>query len=132
MERADLRQRLQMALENRREIVFGCLHGSFLEEDLPYHDIDVAIYLDPTWASGQDLFEYEMALSTELTLALHIPVDVCALNEAPLGFQHSVFHRGEVFFSRDDKRLTDLIERVGLAYMEFAYHVREYLREVTT
>ncbi len=133
--RDDVRRQLLTALEQRQEILFAYLHGSFLDEDLPYHDVDVAVYLKPTWASGPDLFEYEMTLSVDLTLALHIPVDVHVLNEAPLGFQHSVFHRGEILFIRDsdgDSRLTDLIERVGLAYMEFSYYVWEYLREVTS
>ncbi len=130
--RADLRQRLQAALEPHQEIAFAYLHGSFLDEALPYHDVDVAVYLDPTQVAGRDLFEYEMTLSVDLTLALHIPVDVHVLNQAPLGFQHSVLHRGEVFFIQDDERLTDFIEQVGLAYMEFSYYVREYLREVTS
>jgi len=76
--------------------------------------------------------EYEMTLSVDLTRALHAPVDVHVLNEAPLGFQHSVLHRGEVLFSRDDERLTDFIEQVGSQYMEFSYYVRKYLQEVTT
>jgi len=133
--RADLRHRLHTALEPHQEIVFAYLHGSFLDEDMPYHDVDVAIYLSPAWASGQDIFEYEMTLSVDLTLALHVPVDVHVLNEASLGFQHSVLHRGEVLFSRGsdgDEFLTDLIEQVGLAYMEFSYYVREYLQEVTS
>jgi predicted nucleotidyltransferase len=130
--RADLRRQLHAVLESRQEVVFAYLYGSFLDEDLPYHDVDVAVYLDPTWASGRDLFEYEMALSVDLTLALHAPVDVHVLNEAPLGFQHSVLYRGEVLFSRSDEHLTDFIERVGLGYMEFSYYVREYLQEVTS
>lgn len=131
MERRDeLRQRLRAALESHREIAFAYLYGSFLDEDMPYHDVDVAVYLSTSWASGQDLFEYGMNLSVDLTLALHVPVDVRVLNEAPLGFQHSVLHGGEVLFSRDDKGLTDFIEQVGLSYMDFSYYVREYLREV--
>lgn len=129
-ERARIRRQLLTVLESRREILFAYLHGSFLDQGLPYHDIDVAVYVDPEWATGQDLFEYEMALSVELTLALHTTIDVHVLNHAPLGFQHSVLSRGEVIFSRDDERLVDLIERVGLEYIEFAYYVGDYLREV--
>ncbi len=130
--RANLRQQLRTALESRQEIVFAYLHGSFVDEALPYHDVDVAVYLDPAWASGRDLFEYEMTLSADLTLALHTPVDLHTLNTAPLGFQHSVLHRGEVFLDRDDECLTNLVEQVGLAYMEYSYYIREYLREVTS
>lgn len=133
MEQRDgLRRRLRSELESYQEILFAYLHGSFLDEGLPYQDVDVAIYLDPTRVTYQDLFEYEMTLSVDLTLDLRVPVDIHVLNEAPLGFQHNVLYRGELLFSRDDECLTNLIEKVGLAYMEFAYHVREYLREVTS
>jgi predicted nucleotidyltransferase len=131
-QRDSLRRRLRSELESYQEILFAYLHGSFLDEGLPYQDVDVAIYLDPTRVAYQDLFEYEMTLSVDLTLDLRVPVDIHVLNEATLGFQHSVLHRGELLFSRDDERLTNLIEKVGLAYMEFAYHARKYLREVTS
>jgi predicted nucleotidyltransferase len=130
-QRHHIRRRLLAMLDPHQEIAFAYLHGSFLDEDLPYHDVDVAVYLDTDWIPGHDLFEYEMALSVELTLALHIPVDIHVLNQAALGFQHSVIRRGEILFSRCDESLTDFIERVGLAYMEFSYYVGDYLREVT-
>ncbi len=129
-ERERIYRQLQAALEPRREILFAYLHGSFRDQDLPYHDVDVAVYLDPDWAAGQDLFEYEMALSVELTLALHVAVDVHVLNHAALGFQHSVLSHGEPLFSRNDERLTDFIEQVGLDYIEFSYYVGDYMREV--
>ena len=50
-----------------------------------------------------DAFEYEMSLSTELTLALHVTVDVHTLNGAPLGFCHAVL-QGEVLFAREAAR----------------------------
>jgi predicted nucleotidyltransferase len=130
--RLHLRRRLQAELEPHQEVLFVYLYGSFLDDDLPYHDVDVAIYLNPGWALGRDLFEYEMTIAVELTRALHVPVDVHVLNEAPFGFQHSVLHRGEVLSSRDDEFLTDFIEQVALPYMEFSYHARKYLQEVTS
>lgn len=131
-QRIELRKRIIEALEPHQEIVFAYLHGSFLDKYLPYHDVDVAVYLDPPWIAPQDIFEYQMALSVDLTLALHVPIDVHVINEAPLGFQHSVLYRGEMLLSRDAERLTAFIERVGLAYMEFSYYVQDYLQEVTS
>jgi len=49
----DVRCRLREALEAREEIVFAYLHGSFAE-GLPFRDVDVAIYLDPTVAMTID------------------------------------------------------------------------------
>ncbi len=117
-----LRERLQA----RPEIAFAYLHGSFAE-GLPYHDVDVSVYLDPSWAG--DVFDYEMTLSTELTQALRVMVDVHVLNGAPLGFCHSVL-QGKVLFVRDEEMLADYIERVSLEYMDFEHLGRIYLREV--
>ena len=117
-----LRDRLQI----RPEIAFAYLYGSFVE-GLPYHDVDVALYLDPSWAG--DVFEYEMSLSTELTLALRVMVDVHALNGAPLGFCHAVL-QGAPLFVRDEEMLADYIERVSLDSMEFEHLARAYTHEV--
>jgi len=124
----DVRCRLREALEARPEIIFAYLHGSFAE-GLPFHDVDVAVYLDPAFAMVTDIFDYEMSLSIELTRLLRFPVDVHVLNGAPLGFQHSVL-QGEVLLVRDEDKLTDFIERVALEYMDFAYLGHRYLLEV--
>ncbi|MFQ5858394.1 MAG: nucleotidyltransferase domain-containing protein [Anaerolineae bacterium] len=124
----DVHHRLREALEARAEIVFAYLHGSFTE-GLPFHDIDVAVYLNPALAMTTDIFDYEMSLSVELTRAFRFLVDVHVLNGAPLGFQHSVL-QGEALLVRDEDVLTDFIERVSLEYMDFAYLGRQYLLEV--
>ena len=46
MEREAILNTLQRALEMQPEVVFAHVHGSFLE-DRPFHDIDLAVYLDP-------------------------------------------------------------------------------------
>jgi hypothetical protein len=118
--------RLTALLLPRPEIAFAYLHGSFAE-GLPYHDIDVAVYLDPAWRG--DVFDYEMALSAELTQAVRVLVDVHALNGAPLGFCHAVL-QGQVLFARDEEMLADYIERVALDIMDFEHLSRIYLHEV--
>lgn len=127
MSNSDVRQQLCRLLETRSEICFAYLHGSFID-GIAYHDVDVALYLEPPAA---DAFEYAMSLSVELTRALHVPVDVQILNHARLGFQHSVL-RGELLLARDFEKLTDFIEHVGWEYMQFSHHLRDYLEAVTT
>ncbi|MBL7183489.1 MAG: nucleotidyltransferase domain-containing protein [Anaerolineae bacterium] len=124
----NVRCQLREALAARAEIIFAYLHGSFAE-GLPFHDVDVAVYLDPALAMATDIFDYEMSISVELTRTLRFLVDVHVLNGAPLGFQHSVL-QGEALLVRDEDELTDFIERVGLEYMDFAYLGRRYLLEV--
>ena len=110
------------------EIQFAYLHGSALE-GLPYHDLDVALFLEPAHPAAQDSFDYEMRLSVELTQALSFPVDVHALNQAPLGFQHSAA-QGDLLLARDAEQLSDFLEGVARRYMEFAPLGRAYLLEV--
>lgn len=124
---SDIRQQLRQLLETRSEISFAYLHGSFID-GIAYNDVDVALYLEPPAA---DPFDYQMALSVELTRALRLPVDVQILNGAPLGFQHSVL-QGELLLAQDFEKLTDFIERVGWEYMQFSHHLRDYLEAVTT
>ena len=124
----DVRCQLREALEARVEITFAYLHGSFAE-GLPFHDVDVAVYLDPALAMATSIFDYEMNLSVKLTRTLRFLVDVHVLNSAPLGFRHSVL-QGEVLLVRGEDELTDFIERVSLEYMDFAYLGRRYLLEV--
>ena len=122
-----LRNQLRQLLAARPEIDFAYLFGSFADE-LPYHDIDVAVFLQPAPAPSA-IFDYEMELSVQLTLAVHVSVDVHVLNGAPAGFQHAAL-QGELLLVRDEDRLTDFIERVGHEVMEFAHHAETYLREV--
>ncbi len=120
-------QELQEALAGRAAIAFAYLYGSFVQ-GLPYHDLDVALYLRPVL---KDTFEHEMQLSVELTRRLGFPVDVHILNEAPLGFRHSVL-QGKILLVRDEALLTDFIEQVSRAYAEFLYLGRTYFQEVTS
>ena len=123
------RVRLREWLAARGEIDWAYLFGSFLDGP-GYHDIDVGIYLHPPLPRDQ-VFAYEMDLSTRLTMALHTTVDMHVLNDAPLGFQYSAL-QGEPLLVRDQERLTDFIEHVGSAISEFAHHAERYLQEVLT
>lgn len=124
---SEIRQHLNNLLKERPEISFAYLHGSFVEGQA-FHDIDVAVYLD---SPQSDSFDYEMELSVELTRALHLPVDIQVLNQAPLGFQRQVL-QGELIFARDEVQLTDYIEDVADEYTAFAHFLPDYLEAVTT
>lgn len=124
-----IRAHLRQQLAARPEIDFAYLFGSFLDGP-GYHDVDVGVYLHPPLPCDR-VFDYEMAVSTQLTLALHIAVDLHVLNDAPLGFQHSAL-AGELLVARNQERLTDLIEQIGWEMMSFAHHAEDYLREMVS
>ena len=124
--RREVVRRLAEALEERPEIVFAYLHGSF-QEGLPFRDVDVAVFVekgmveDPVW--------YAIKLGVTLTKSLRLPVDVQVLNDAPLSFQFSAC-KGEVLVCRDEARRLDFLERTWDAYWDFRPFLREYLREL--
>ncbi|HXW00706.1 MAG TPA: nucleotidyltransferase domain-containing protein [Anaerolineae bacterium] len=127
MTREKILQHLHQLLIERPEIVFAYLHGSFVDGPA-YNDIDVALFLNPPPA---DPFDYEMSASVELTRALHLPIDIQVINNAPLGFQHQVL-QGELFFAQDEIQLTNFIEYVANEYTAFSHYLPDYLEAVTT
>ncbi len=108
---------LRASLAAREDILFAYVYGSFAE-GVPFHDIDVGVYLSGA-CEREDMWA-DIELAQELELALRrariacrtgrdrdvkqrpIPVDVRILNEAPIAFSYHVL-RGELLFSRDEE-----------------------------
>ncbi len=118
-ERKEIIQILKEGLDREARILFAYLHGSFVEER-PFHDIDVAVYLE-------DGVEHPLDLALDLALTLeglllertghHLEVDVRVLNRAPLGFCYHV-SRGVLLLSRDDDRRCDWVVRNVSRYLD--------------
>jgi predicted nucleotidyltransferase len=126
-EPAKLRSGLGKLLAAHAEVDFAYLFGSS-PEGMAYRDIDVAVFLRPAPALTT-VFDYEMDLSVELTLALHVDVDVLVLNNAPPGVRYAVL-QGRPLLVRDQDRLTDFIKELGPEVMELAYLDDLDLRDV--
>jgi predicted nucleotidyltransferase len=122
----ECRDRVRDFFAGRADVRFAYLHGSALAREDP-HDVDVALYLA---APVREPFEFEAAVSAEASRALGVTIDVQVLNGAPLGVLHRVF-QGELLFARDERELTDLIERVAHDYSDFAPLATQYLDAVT-
>lgn len=135
-ERETILHNLQRALEAQPRVVFAYVYGSFLE-DRPFHDIDVAVYLDPA-EREMSLFALELASNLEKSLvrtpdraAVCLPVDVRVLNRAPLGFCYHAF-RGKLLSSRDDTVRTQWVERVVSRYLDLKPLRQRALKEAMT
>jgi predicted nucleotidyltransferase len=122
--RAELARLLAIALADEPEVVFAYLYGSFVG-DRPFHDIDVGVYLSNAPA---DQTRQAVALADRLSRRLELPVDVRALNAAPVPF---VFHalQGELLVSHDDQKLADVLERIGRRYIDLAPVLRRATRD---
>ncbi|MEJ5251401.1 MAG: nucleotidyltransferase domain-containing protein [Armatimonadota bacterium] len=127
-QRERIAQQIADLLMEREAVVFAYLHGSFAE-GLAFRDIDIAVYLQDANMPQDKLLQWCFRLADEIEARVGLPVDVQALNDAPLGFKHSVTN-GRVLFSRDEKFRYQFVERVWIEYMDFEYLARQMLKEV--
>lgn len=116
-------QELTRELDRHPHVVFAYLFGS-CAESLPFHDVDVGVFLlDPGEHAAT-----AMSLAPQLSTALGLPVDVRILNGAPSSFLYHVL-RGKMLISRDDEFLCSLIERTAQRYLDIAPLRRRAMKE---
>src|SRR3989442_13901868 len=84
--RSRIAAELKRRLEDRPEIVFAYLHGSFTSPE-PYRDVDVAVWVDPAREPDHGT-RYALDLALWLERGLGPRVDVPVLNDAPLAFPY--------------------------------------------
>jgi predicted nucleotidyltransferase len=124
LRREQIVRALADTLQREMDVVFAYLHGSFVI-DGPFHDVDVAVFLDEPGSRGTGRV---LELADELTRVTGCPVDVRAVNDAPLAFQFRAL-QGRLLVVRDEVRLADFMERVGRRYLDIASVLRHATRE---
>lgn len=124
-ERTNFIEHLAGILSNRGEIVFAYVFGSFAD-GLPFHDIDVGIYL--TEILEEQVTPYSLALGQILSSSLRIPVDVRLLNFAPVSFLYHVI-LGKRIFERDEKIRTQVVEQTIQKYLDLKPLIRIGVKE---
>ncbi len=124
-QREALSHQLREQLQREPGVRFAYLYGSVLESDR-VHDVDVGLFLDdravPQKAAIVD------GVSTKLTAAVGLPVDVRVLNGAPLSFLYHVL-RGQLLLCQDEAFLTDMIEDVARRYLDLAPFLRSSTKD---
>jgi len=126
-QKQQVKAQIQDVLVSREEVLFAYLHGSFLR-DVPFEDIDIAVYLREDTVSGEDWLKTAFRLADAIQGCLGLPVDVQVLNTAPRGMQFTA-SAGELLCSRDEEFRCRFVERLWLEVMDFDYHARQMLKE---
>ena len=110
-----LRAIITTAVNNDPQVRFAFLYGSFLEPDLPFHDIDLGVFLkEPDRLERAD---YAGKLSHALSKQTALPIDVKPLNDAPLTFRYHVI-KGDLLDSKDDDCRCRFMEETIRAYLD--------------
>ena len=113
-ERRKIREKLEGFFRRREGVEFAYLYGSFIE-NLPFHDVDVAVYLGGI--QERETTSCALDLAQRLSDQLALPVDVRILNFAPLSFRYHVF-RGELISERNENLRSRLMEQTIQKYLD--------------
>ena len=119
-----VKESLLCALQAEEKILFAYLHGSF--GIFPFQDIDIGAYCN---VSHDEVFDFELEMSSKLELLSGYPVNFKVINYAPIGFQFSVLKEGTLFFERDRAIRLDFLEEVGFNYMDYFEFSKSYFKE---
>lgn len=129
-EKDKIAEKIKEVLAGKRQVVFAVVYGSFLFP-LSFRDIDIGIYLKSI--KKEDVLSYEAEIAGKIAEACNLPIDIIEttiLNFAPVSFLANIFSTGKIIFSRDQKILTDLIEKSSLEAIANEYIAVQSLKEL--
>lgn len=119
---------ISVYMQSYSSVLFAFVHGSFLEEQLPFRDIDIAIFFDDRNIQD-DLLDLCLELSAHLSALVHLPVDVHALNGSSIGFRHEAT-RGKLLLTRDKNNSFDFMEKTWMEYFDLKPFLQDNLRDL--
>lgn len=130
-ERDRILRGLRDALSSREDVALAYVHGSAVRRSAGHvGDVDVAVLFagDPDRAAS---LRAELALEEDLArrLGARVPVEVRALNHAPLPFRYAVVRDGEVVACRSPGVRDDFEGGTLAMYLDFEPHLRRLRRQ---
>ena len=124
-ERKRLMKYLTEVLKKRNDVVFAYVYGSFAE-GLPFHDIDVGVYISEIRKEESTLYSLELA--QRFSNELRIPIDVRVLNFAPVLFLYHVI-QGNLISERNEEIRMHFVEQIVQRYLDLKPLVRRAVKE---
>lgn len=119
---------LKSALQAQPKLLFAILYGS-AAEGAPFHDLDIALFVDRTKASLSEDWDLECRIAAALNDVLPFPVDVRVINDAPLLFRYNV-SKGIPLVVKDQEAYFQFLERTWDRYLDFKPVAMQYIREM--
>lgn len=123
--KARLIEVLADSLKAQNNVIFAYLYGSFAE-GLPFHDIDIGIYVDTM--EGRSNVDFALTLGGLLSERLRVPVDIRVLNRAPTPFMYHAL-RGRLLVDKDVDLRCQIVERTVGAYLDIKPLMRQATKE---
>jgi predicted nucleotidyltransferase len=118
--RDELVARLRTALEPEADVLFSYLYGSVVKgRERHGSDVDVAVHLDPD-GRGERPEERALEIEARLELGTGLPVQVVALDSAPLELVHNILRTGKPLTCRDSAARSRFYVAHGRAWFDQA------------
>ena len=125
--RDNIIQSLSTILSGEENILFAYLHGSF-QEELPFRDLDIAVYLKE--APQKEQLDFELKLEDKIEQIIKYPIDLKVLNHAPVSFGYMVIKKGKKLLVRNDSGRAAFETATLKKYFDFLPYRERYLKEV--
>lgn len=122
--------RIAAFLKGEKAVSFAYIYGSFIE-DSGFNDIDLAVFVDEAIVNHEKMLDCQLDLSVNLEREfMSYPVDVRALNIAPLSFRFSVITKGELAFSRNERERVSFEVMTRSLYFDFKPHAEFFYQKI--
>jgi hypothetical protein len=96
-------------------IDFSYIFGSFIDDDIPFHDIDLGVYFIGN--NRLQMSEGANNLATILSRKTGYPVDVRVLNNAPVSFVYNVL-KGKLIYEKNEDIRCQVMENTVRSYLD--------------
>lgn len=97
------------------DIDFSYIFGSFIDGDIPFHDIDLGVFFAGKNRPQMSAAAVDLAITLSRQTAC--PVDVRVLNDAPVSFVYNVL-RGELIYEKNEDIRCKLMENTVRDYLD--------------
>jgi len=126
-EKEVLTEKISDILKAKEYILFAYIFGSFVS-GYEVKDIDVGVFISSV--ENKSPLKLELKLEGEIEDAIHIPVDIRIINNAPSSFIYNVLKGGIVIVDNNKSLRSDFEGLVYKKYFDFQHLRNEYLREI--
>jgi uncharacterized protein len=106
---------ISAAMQKDESIFFAYLYGSFLDENLPFHGIDLGVFFAEK--NHLEMSQTAIAFAIDLSKITDFPIDVRVLNNAPVSFVYHVM-KGEMICEKNQDIRCKVMENTVRYYLD--------------
>lgn len=124
--KAEIKRTICDILRQDDSISFAYIYGSFTDINVPFHDIDLGVFLKGK--NHLEMTKVAINLAVRLSKETTFPVDVRVLNAAPVTFVYNVI-KGEIICENDEQIRCTVVENTLRHYFDIRPILDQAMKE---